>query len=407
MRIRTVLAVALAGHTGVALAAADWQINPRVSAQYETDDNNRLSINDEDAVEVQGFAVDALVEFEALTPTNALRIIPRGRVTIYPDEEQDERNMVALKVDWDYVGERSRAGINADISQRTVLGRYFPDSSFPDDGGFGEPDPGTGAGRSQEKTDELELRFRPRYSYAFTERTELLLRAGYTNVEFDEQVANDRQNFDDMDAAIGLGFRTSPSAMVSVFAGASHYSPEDGFDNDEHYINVDWSNNISDTSRIYLRGGASRVKIDDEDASWENSFNGGVGVKWTFEVTEVFAELNHYIDPSPAGQLVNRDQLRFELLRHFSERSTINLAARAIRDGKARADSTLEERRYFSGIAEYEWRFRREWSVFGGYEYTWREYEDDPSYAHSNRLFVGVRFQPNRSAGLGDGLKVR
>jgi hypothetical protein len=35
-------------------------------------------------------------------------------------------------------------------------------------------------------------------------------------------------------------------------------------------------------------------------------------------------------------------------------------------------------------------------SLIGGYDYTWREYENDPTDATSNRFFLGVRYQPNR-----------
>lgn len=405
MKSRIAVAAVLACCASGASQAADWQFNPKVVAQAESDDNSRLTITPGEEIEVQGLVVDAQAEIRALTPTSDFRLTPRGKVSIYPDEEDDETNLAALMARWDYRGEKARVNLDAGYSQRTVLGRFFPDGSNPDDGGLGEPGQGAGSGRSTEKTDQNEFIFRPRLRYSLTERTSLLLRAGYQNVEFDDQVVSDRQNFDDVEGAVGIGFQTSPTTSIDVMAGASRFSPDGNLDNDSQFLNVGWSKEVSDVSRIYVNGGATRNKVDAPGADWENGFNGGAGIQWQFEVTELFLEYNHYIDPSASGQLVNRDQLRFQLFHNFSERSSINLAARAIQDEDWTSENAFETRQFFSGLAEYEWRFRQEWSLFAGYEYTWREYEDDPTYAQSNRLFAGVRYQPNRGAGMYSGIK--
>ena len=94
--------------------------------------------------------------------------------------------------------------------------------------------------------------------------------------------------------------------------------------------------------------------------------------------------------------MVNRDQLRLELVRQLSLKSNLIVNARAIVDEKAVDVDNLEKREFFTGSIQYEWRFRRDTSLLGGYEYSWRKYENDETDATSNRFFVGVRWQPNR-----------
>jgi hypothetical protein len=395
MRIRLIVAAVLACFAGAAAADADWSFDPKLIAQFETDDNNRLTNVRGDEVSVQGAAIDASLGMRAQTPRSDFRLVPRVKASFYPDDPDEERKMGAVSGLWTFAGERWNARLDGSFSVRTVLGRQFLDD---DGGGLGEPDPGTGSGRSSDETDQYSTLFLPRFDFALTERTAFLLEGRYKNVEYDDQVEDDRQNFEDTGVATGLAFQTSPTASLSVLAGASTYKPEDGLDSDAQYLIAEWSNALSETSRYFFRGGANRVKVDEPGSDWESGFSGGAGIAWTFEVTELFLDYNHYLDPSSSGRMVNRDQLRFDLLRLLSERSNIRFTARAIMDEKAVGEDDLEKREFRAAAIQYEWRFRQDIGLFGGYEYTWREYENDLTDATSNRFFLGVRYQPNRRA---------
>ncbi len=330
----------------------------------------------------------------AQTPRSDLRVIPRVKASFYPADHDEERRMAAIAGDWEYTGERWSTRIDGSFSVRTILGRLFADDD--DGGGLGEPEPGTGAGRSTDETEQYSTLFRPRFDFALTERTSWLVEGRYKNVEFDDQVEDDRQNFEDVGAATGLAFQTSPTAQLSVLGGVSHYSPEDGIDSNSQSLYAEWSNAMTETTRYYFRGGADRVKIDEPGADWETGFSGGAGIEWQFEVTQLFLDYGHYLDPSASGRMVNRDQLRFDLLRLLSERSSLRFSARAIQDEKATDLDDLEKREFLTGGVQYEWRFQQSMSLIGGYEYTWRKYENDETDATSNRFFLGVRYQPNR-----------
>ena len=396
MRTKIAAAIMLAGFAGSS-GAADWTVDPRISLLGETEDNHRLSAVPGDEISVSGLEMDARLTMRARTPRSTLQVVPRIVATKYPDESDDDTTNGFLHLNWDYRGEKSLTALDLDYAHRTVLGRYYPDSPVPDDGEFGDPRPGTGSGRTTFPTDQDDLRIGPQATYNLTERTAMLLRLGYQDVRFDDQVQNDRVNYTSRNAGVGMQFRTSPTAQLRVVLGAGRYEPETNFDSDSQSLNVEWSNNISEVSRIYTRGGASRVKADNAtDPGWHSGFNGGAGIQWAFEVTNLFLDLNHYVDPSAAGRLVNRDQLRFELSRRFSVRTQLNLAVRAVRDDDTGNDTTFRSREYYSGLAEYEWRFTRQFSLRTGYEYTWRKYEDEPNDAASNRFYLGIMYEPHR-----------
>jgi len=393
MRTKVAVAVFLAGFAGGA-GAADWNFDPRISLLGESDDNHRLTALPGQEISVTGFELDAQLAMLGRTPRSDFRLIPRVRLAQYPGEEEDDTEDGFLLMEWEYRGEKSLAAIDVDYAHRTVLGRSIPDS---DDGGLGEPTPGSGSGRTEIPTDQDDLQIRPQLKFDLTERTALIFDLGYQDVEFDEQVANDRENFTDLDGALGLQYRTSETARLTVRGGVSRYEPDDDLVTDAQFLNVEWFNDVSETSRVYVRGGARRSKNEGAvDPDWKNGFSGGAGVQWSFEVTEVFLELNHYLDPSSSGELVDRDQLRFRWIRHFSERTNLRLGARAVRDENVADDDTFETRTFFAGSIEYEWRFTRQFSLLVGYDYTWRDYENDPTSAESNRVFAGVTYEPNR-----------
>lgn len=374
--------------------AADWTIDPRISLFGESDDNHRLTTVPGEEISVTGFELDAQLAMHARTPRSDFRLVPRALIAVYPDEEDDDTEDAFLLVNWEYRGEKSVGVVDIDYAHRTVLGRYIPAS---DDGGLGEPGQGSGSGTTPDPTDQDDLQIKPRVTFDLTERTALVLRLGYQDVKFDEQVLDDREDFTAEVADLGVQFRTSPTAKLTVRAGASRYEPEGELVTNSNFVGVEWFNDISEVSRVYLRGGARRAKNDGAaNPEWNNGFSGGAGVQWAFEVTDLFLELNHYLDPSSSGQLVNRDQLRFRLVRRFSERTSLRLGARAVRDDDIVEGDDFETRKFLASSIDFEWRFTRQFSMVVGYNYTWRDFEDDPNSAESNRVFAGVTYEPNR-----------
>jgi opacity protein-like surface antigen len=378
--------------------AADWHVDPKIMLNARSDDNHRLTDVPGAEVEVFGAELDAQLTMRAEAPRGYFRLIPRVRATFFPDDEDEETDSQYLSMDIERRGERSRAGFEADYARLETLGRFFPGAGIDDDDDLGEPDPGDDISRQTDVNRREQLEFGPRVAFDLTERTALELQAGYQDVSYDEQVADEREDYSNIGGSVGMRFRTSPARSIAIRAGAFRYEPDDGSSTDAQSLNAEWSNQLSETSQIFVRGGASRVESLDGlgGSDWNTGFTGGAGVRWSFEETQIFLDANRYLDPNSSGRIVERDQLRFELRRQVSPLTTINFNARGIRDGKTDANDVFQERQYATAGVGFAWRMTRQFTLGGGYQYRWREYDGDPNDATSNEFFLGVTYEPHR-----------
>ena len=57
-------------------------------------------------------------------------------------------------------------------------------------------------------------------------------------------------------------------------------------------------------------------------------------------------------------------------------------------------DNTYKGQQYFSADVGFRWRMDRQWTLFGGYAYRWKEREDAVNDAASNSLNLGIAWQP-------------
>lgn len=380
-----------------AASAADWSFDPKITVNAQSNDNNRLTDIPGQEIKIAGGELDAQLTMRAETPRSSFRLIPRLRSTLYPGDDQEETNDQFLRLALQHKGERSKAALDAKYSRVTTLGRYFPGSTVAGDDQLGEPARGDAVGRSTGRNRQDRLEISPAGAFDMTERVALELRVGHLDVNYDQQVADDREDYSDLYGSAGLRFRLSPTKALSVVAGASRYEPDSGSSRDAHGLHAEWSNQLSETSQVFVRGGASRTEADSMGGGgWNTGFTGGAGVRWSFEVTQIFVDVNRYLDPSSYGRIVERDQLRFKVSRRVGPLTTVTLGARGIRDGQVGNDSSFRQRKYAAGSVGFEWRMTQRFTLGGGYEHVWRKYDGEPDDATSNSLYLGITYEPHR-----------
>ncbi|MGH8249929.1 MAG: hypothetical protein ACREVI_04405 [Steroidobacteraceae bacterium] len=398
---RTSLASCIAAGAGLALAcgggpalAADWSVNPKLTASYEYNDNTRLTDVAGNEVEVNGAGLDAQVEFRGDSPQGYFRLVPRARSTFFPDDETEETNNQWVNMDLQRRGERSQFDLETQLSRVETLGPLIPTGGIDPGDDLGEPDPGLGGGTGAEVNREERILVAPRLGITPTERYGFEFGAGFLDVSYDQLVVDDREDFQYLYGTLGYLYRLSPQKTVAVRGRVANYENDLGDTTDSQAINVEWSNKISESSEVLLRAGGNRSE-DDDGSGWNNGFSGGVGVRWTFEVTELFLDVNSDLDPNSSGQLVQRDQARFQVARRLSEKTTFRVGARYIRDTSADSDTLFNDRDYAVGNIGLAWRFARQWTLGGIYTYVWRDFESDPRSADANRVSIGITYEPN------------
>jgi len=390
--------VAIAGMLGLvgAAGAADWSIDPRVTVNSEYDDNNRLTHVPGDEVEVVGAEFDGEVIFGAKTPRTSFRFVPRVRANFYPDEPDEETDSEFLALDYEFLGQRHRGAVIADYSRRETLGRYLPDDF--DSGIGGDPGDGDDLGNSTEPNVQDRLSITPELSLDLTERSQLEFGVGYLDVSFDQQVEDDREDFTSASADAAYRYLLSETKSVALRVRGRQYDPADGVATDSQAVELEWANRVSEISHVYLRGGSNRVEQFDEfgDSEWKTGFTGGAGVRWAFEVSELLFEVTRGLDPNSSGRLVARDELRFRYSYSLSPYTRLLASVRGVKDGSTNDQDVFQERRFATGSIGFDWRMTRQLTLGGGYQHVWRSLEDEPSDARSNRLFLGVTWEPNR-----------
>jgi hypothetical protein len=391
---RGTFALALLSLTAGSATAADWSINPRITASFEYNDNTRLTEVDENTTDVTGAALDASAEFLGESPRGLFRLLPRARSTFYPGDESEETDSQYVLMELRRINERSEFELRTDYSRIETLGGYLPNKD-PDDS-IGNPDPGqpTG-GRTPELNRQDRLFVNPNVHAWLSERHGIELGAGYVDVSFDQQVAGDREDFKYAFATVGYLHRISPTKTLSVSVQGAQFERADGDTTDSQNAALEWTNTISETSQVFLRAGTNRSENDDQ-SGWSTGFSGGVGVRWSFEVTSLLVDINSDLDPNAAGKLVQRDQARFQLTRRLSPVTSLRFASRLIQDSGTADDDEFEERRYATTSIGYAWRFRRQWTLEGAYTYVWRDFENDSGSAEANRVSIGITYEPNR-----------
>ena len=213
MRAKGLMGVVLAMFAGYA-GAADWSVGPRITLNAVWDDNRRLTPIQGEEIEVYGAEIIALAEIQAETPVSTFYLTPRVRTTFYPDEPDLETTNWFADMGFERRGQRARGGFDLSYSNQETIGSYFPDADGG--GGLGEPDPGVGIGNSPVTNTEERLRIRPTARFDLSERWLLNLDLGFLDVQYDQQEANERQDFQSTFARAALGYELTPTQTVAL-----------------------------------------------------------------------------------------------------------------------------------------------------------------------------------------------
>jgi hypothetical protein len=83
-------AVAAALAASGVVDAANWDYNPRVELAATYNDNFRLAEDSQGKIVAAGPVLDATFGVRSLTQTDELSFAPRIRVSIYPDDHDDQ-----------------------------------------------------------------------------------------------------------------------------------------------------------------------------------------------------------------------------------------------------------------------------------------------------------------------------
>ncbi|HEX7012167.1 MAG TPA: outer membrane beta-barrel protein [Steroidobacteraceae bacterium] len=368
--------------------AANWEVAPRVEAGYRYNDNYRLDLPGGE-LEVSGMEADAEVTFRTVDPRTRVEISPRIQATYFPDESDEDSTDYFLGALIADETPRRRVGILGDFSEEDVVRSELPTAEVGGD--LGDPQ-AVDSGRIVERNRRTYMRVEPYFGYDLSQRHSIEARVHYLQADFDTQLLNAQQDFSELGAEAGFGFRVSERSSLMVRALASQY--ETTFKTDAYGGMLEWNNDFSPTSRMYIRLGAQRTEPERRQS--DTNVIAGIGGRWTSPRNTLFLDLTRTVGPVAAGTIVERHQLRLRIDHDISPRLALLLGARASRDEEIDEAGTYPTREYVTAEAGLEWRVARSFALTAVYNYRWQEYEDEPSDASANGFLIGVVYEPRR-----------
>lgn len=369
-------------------SAANWDISPRVQAGYRYNDNYHLE-QPGGEIEVSGGEADVGVTFKTVDPRTNFEITPRINATYFPDEKDEDSTDYYLTAEFSDITPRRRINVPFLYSQEDVVDSELPDATGG--GGLGEPSQGD-SGRFLIRNRRDFFRIAPSFGYDISQRYRLELDAHYYQADFDNQVPGAQRDFSEVGAGAAFGFLTSPRSTLLVRALGFQYETTET--TDAYGGEVEWNTQYSENSRAYIRVGAQQT--EPENGPSDSNVIFGAGGQWASQRNTLFLDLTRGVGPVSAGTVVERYQLRLRVDHDVSQRFALRAGARLSHDEETQ-DGTYPTRKYAIGELGFEWRWMRQWSLVGSYNYRWQEYEDEPSDADASSFLIGIVYEPKRA----------
>lgn len=379
------LPMALAACT---VSAANWEVAPRAQAGYRYSDNYRLSQPGAE-IEVSGAEADVEATFRTVDPRTNFEITPRINATYFPNEKTEDATNYYLDGGFSDITPRRRFNVPFTFSEEDVVRSELPDAS--NGGGLGEPnvgDSGTVVTRNRREF----FRIAPSFGYDLSQRYRIELDAHYLQANFDQQVPGAQNDFSELGAGAAFGFLTSQRSTLYFRALGSEYETSEK--TDAIGGEFEWNTQYSETSRAYIRLGAQETSP--ENGPSDTNIIAGAGGQWASQRNTLFLDLTRTVGPVSAGTVVQRYQLRLRLDHDISPRFAVRAGARLSQDEETQ-EGTYPTRKYATGELGFEWRWLRQWSLVGTYNYRWQEYADEPTNRDSNTFLFGIVYEPKRA----------
>jgi len=381
--------LAVLGATSITAQAENWEFSPRLELGYLYNDNYRLDIPGNE-IDVSGGRLDVTLPIRLVDPVMKAELRPRIHSTFFPDARDEDSTDYFLSGLIERRTQLHTFGMDASISRQDIVRSELPNADI--DSNLGDPTIGdSGIVRQRNRRDLL--RVEPYWQYSISQRHRAEAGAHYIDADFEKTYPGEQQDYSDYGVYGGWGYLFSQRSSLTLRGRASHY--ETFFESDAYGAEVEWRTDYSQTAHLYVRLGGQQTELEDDSDSSANPI-GGIGGRWTWPTTNFFADLTRSIGPTSGGTVVERSQFRLTVDRAVRPRLSLFGGARAIRDDGVSENSTYPTRKYLAGDLGFEWRFARQWSVRGAYNYIWQEYSDEPSDKTSNSVNLGVVYEPGR-----------
>jgi len=405
----------LAGGLGMpskAIAQA-WIVQPGVSLEGGYDDNFRLSPDEPQAVSTA--RVSGSLKLARVTDTTDIAGLVRVDGDAYFGEDEGLDNQSNQLLDFSYFtkGELSRWGGVISFRRDTLLRsiRAIDGTSDP----TLEPDPDVDEGLSRANIERQRLTLGPSWSRFLTERTEVGLSYLFSDSSYDDvpttpgtTPGTDSNITDFQNHLLGgqlLTRVTERDRLALIFEGR-RYEADDNATFNNYDLQTGVVHDFSETFQGRFTIGARYTEFDvpaepvivgqpsqpaqvGDDIGFVATIG---GIKRT-GLTTFAGTLERTVSPSASGEIVQNDQLAFNVSRQLSERAEIIIRSTIYETESLRDLSSNANRRFIAVEPRLRYELSPSWAVEAAYEYRRIKEFDDPDSADSNAVMLSLNYE--------------
>ena len=402
--------------------AAEWSVEPRISARSGYNDNIRLTTAAHDSVWEAD--VTPAVKFGVSTENQGL--FGNADVSIRRFYGGSGANSSSLLDREDY-------HFKVNSYQRTERNNFGANIEFTRDSTLDTELTQTGQVIENRATRSSTI-LNPSWTRLINEKTRLELEYQFNRVEYSDEVGqNNLVNYDFNTVSASLVRNFTERTQGTLSTSASRYKPETGLNSDTYALQVGLTRQHSETLSTSWLAGWRNTRSDtleptgvcfpDASASFpkcppgppvnfpvqtgtnkdETSNTGAtyaMSITKTLERGSLGASLSRVATPSGEGELLDTTRLALTGEHRFTELLRANMMVEyykrdTIVNASGTGNTDTNNRNYFRIQPSITWRWQREWVIKGEYRYAESE-KSNGDTATQNAVYLTLTYQPTK-----------
>ena len=420
MRIIYISCLLLALLAGLSLPvfAAEWSIEPRISARSGYNDNIRLTTADHDSV--WETTLTPAVKFGVSKETQGL--FGNASASIHRFYGGSGENSSSRLNREDY-------HLNVDSYQRTERNDFGANLNITHDSTLQTELDQTGQVITDRAT-RLSIALGPSWTRTLDEKTQVNLGYQFNRVDYSNEIgANNLINYDYNTASASLTRIFTQLTQGTISTSFSRYEPETGLNSDTYAIRAGITRKHSETLSTSWLAGWRQTNSDtliptgfcvgaNPGAGFPKCTGGipvqtgtdtdevnNTGATYSVRVTKLLekgsleASLTRIATPSGDGQLLDTTKLNFTGEHRFTETLRSNLTASYYkRETIANASGgkpNSGDKFFFRITPSITWQWQREWLLAGEYRYSESENTNGDT-ATQNAVYLTLTYRPTK-----------
>jgi len=257
-----------------------------------------------------------------------------------------------------------------------------------------EPDDDVDASLEQFSVRRNRFIIKPSWSHRVSPQTELTARYSLSKVIFGDTTNTTLFDYQNHLLSGSYLYRITERNQITSTLGMTRYRTDlVKRDYDSYSLMMGLKHSYSETASGHFQVGWQESRYSDLDDSGDrkNYLFRISGEKRT-GLTKFSVRLGRSTFASGAGDVVNSDELAFNMTRELSEKMNFSLRMRAFQNESIRSDNPYANRRYLSIAPVLKWNITRWWSVDFSYRYRRQNRDTDSRSAESNRVYLSVTY---------------